>query len=60
MIIAMFRQPRWRRELLLLEIALRHFQFNYQLDALVLMLRYFFGVRGLVPAFPCFHWTFVS
>lgn len=22
------------------------------------MLRYFFGVRGLVPAFPCFHWTF--
>ncbi len=22
------------------------------------MLRYFFEVRELVPAFPCFHWTF--
>ncbi len=29
-------------------------------QTLVLMLRYFFGVRGLVPALPCFHWTFVG
>ncbi len=29
-------------------------------QTLVLMLRYFFEVRGLVRAFPCFHWTFVD